>query len=56
MPSPLENQFEENLTACSVLTTNSYECIIVIEPFKVSSFLVTVTGEAMVDFSGFFMS
>ncbi len=38
-------------TTCSVSTTNSYECTTVIEPFEARTFLVTVTGEAMVDFA-----
>ncbi len=49
--SPLENQCEEKITTCSVSTTNSYECTNLIEPFKASAFLPTVTGDAMVAFA-----
>ncbi len=49
--SPLEDQFEDNLTACSVSTTNSYECTFVIESLKANAFLVTVTREVMVAFA-----
>ncbi len=46
--SLLENQCEEKPTTCSASTTNSYECTILIEPFKASAFLAIVTGDAMV--------
>ncbi len=49
--STLEDQYEVNLTTCCVPTTNSYECTILIEPFKMSAFLVTVIGGAMVAFA-----
>ncbi len=49
--SPLENQCEENLTTCSVSTTNSFECTIHIEPFNASTFLATVKGDAVVAFA-----
>ncbi len=46
--SLLESQCEEKPTTCSASTTNSYECTILIEPFKASAFLAIVTGDAMV--------
>ncbi len=39
--SPLEDQCKANLIARSVSTPNSSECTVVIEPSKVSAFLVT---------------
>ncbi len=49
--SPLENHCEEKAPSCSVSTTNSCECTILIEQFKASVSLATVTGDEMVAFA-----